>query len=176
MAIEIDYEAWEKWQQGKLHEDENVDKHMKSTPYYFAIHGTTWRAKDADLAAVIYYVGNKEPAIVYELLAEAATAPISKLLKIHWNAENKVFIDAFDIDAENAEKLHELLASLPEPMLRNKEFRSDAAHFVYQIQIGSRYGEKIYNWGHDYYTFLQYADTDFNATIAEIMSICASYS
>lgn len=176
MAIEVDYEAWETWQEAEHHEDEAVNKYAKTNPHQFMVHGAKFRAKNAYPAAYVYYSSSKQQPTCYEFFAEGESAPIRKMLKTVLLPENKFSIAAFDIDSKTADKLHELFASLPEPIYGSKEFRSDAdLHFAYDIHL-PRYGGKIFNWGHDYYNFFQYADPAFNATIAEIMSICTSYS
>jgi hypothetical protein len=175
MAIEIDYFAWEKWQQGIHHEDEKVNEFARKNLHQFAIHGTSYRAKNAVLVAMIFYASNKQEASTYEFLAEDENAPIRKMLRTRW-PENKVQIDASEVDEKTAERLHQLFSALPEPIYGSKEFRLEAeVHFAYDIHL-PRYGDKIFNWGHDYYNFFQYADADFLATIAQIMAICEGYS
>lgn len=175
MAIEVDYQAWETWQQAEHHEDEAVNQYAKKNPHQFMVHGAKFRAKNAYLVAYVYYSSNKEAARIYEFFAETETVPISKMLKTVFLPENKFSIAAYDIDAETSEKLHDLFSALPEPMYGSKEYRVETdLHFSYDIHL-PRYNDKIFNWGHDYRNFLQYKDPGFNATIAEIMSICRSY-
>jgi hypothetical protein len=172
MVIEVDFSAWEKWQQGTHHEDEKVNEYTKKNLYQFAINGTNYRAKNASLVALIYYASNKTMTSTYDFVAEDEEAPIRKMLRTRWDDKGKVFIDASEIDAKTADTLHDLFRALPEPMYRSKEFREDAdVHFAYHIHL-PRYGDKFFNWGHDYYNFLQFRDADFLATVAKIMAIC----
>jgi hypothetical protein len=184
MAIEVDYFAWEKWQQTEHDFDDYSRKWWHKLPYFFVDKGTQWRVKTGVLIASMFYIRGDMPiAAVFEFFAENEAAPISKILRtavtirernrVHIGSD--VYYDELALDKETAVRLHKRFASLPEPGRGGMDITSSRRRLdSYKVHLASRYGVKAFDWsdGHENFSLPDDSYTRFFSTIDQILTIC----
>jgi hypothetical protein len=144
MAIEVDYFAWEKWN--------NVYSNWHGYEHFYVQNGIL-------VAKISYYRTIPEdvkPIITasYTFWAESDTAPITKLLCCMWHNRQTdygllrhYYYDVIELDEANAEAFHQDFSALPVPIEVDSEgmpYGDD--RYMYHFDLVSRYGNKSYHW------------------------------
>jgi hypothetical protein len=150
MAIEVDYFAWEKWC-NRMHLSDFLHLNLKKSGL-----GKDTYIHNAVLIAYILYSKSSFLPVFYAFYADDESSAIRKLLIYSWSHRQSReafsrYYDVVELDEEISQAFNEDFASLPPPIPSITDiFGSIKESYYYNVELGSRYGEKSYNWSsHD---------------------------
>lgn len=148
MVLTVDYYAWQKWRA-------SGNKYLNFLPEYGSSPDFI---PDGYLVCQIYTLVSVDKvtnALVYALYAESETEPASLLVRCKLTDEDTpLHVDVATISADNAQKIHLLLADLPAKHEGFTEF-FPLAHVSYSLhlELSKRYGGESYHWTESGYDF-----------------------